>query len=715
MAEVGVAYVNIIPKTDDFSSTVADASKEAGELGGKNVGDGIMNTLQSTVGDLFGTGSDMGSALSGGMESYMGGLGKAAIVGAVAAIGVAALAEMEKIGAEFDEMTDAIIVGTGASGEQLEELRQIAMRMSQDVAISFADSGDIVQDFNTRLGLSGEDLQTVATHAAKLNKVLGGINYDNMATMFNVWGVGADEMTTKMDYMFGVSQNTGISFDSLTSIMQTSGPTLQNLGFSFEESANMAGLLDKAGIDASSTMSRMSKALVELSEPGESAQEAFRRTVDEMQAFIDAGDTASALDIATNVFGTRGAAQFIAALQSGAFEMDNLSDAALGASGNIAGTYEATEDWPEKWERIGNSIAAALEPIASGVFNALGDILTAVGDALTFVWEKSEPLRTKLAEIAEGIGERLQPVIEAVTPLFEGLGNILGTVVQVAFEGIAAAVQTVADIISWLWDNVLKPFAEWCQNTFGPIIEAVGGFFEQTGKVMSTSMEQANDAIIDSTSYMYGSVDQDWRNLRMQADGTWAYIDDTIETNVDSAEASVDQSSAAIRSDMSFSGVSATAGREFYQAAENMEQPVKWAANEISSTPNSIVNSFWNIGGRITSAFGSVYFPQPHIWWNYIDLFGKSIPIPQIQWYATGGFVDGATLIGAGEAGPEMILPAQGGLMDMFADAIAEKLPGGGGVDIHDCTFNVRKDSDIRAVAVELNTLVSRQLAGGIA
>ena len=153
MAEIGVAYVNIIPKTDEFSSTVAEASSEAGSAGGKAAGGSISDALNSTIGQLFGTGGEMGSSLTGGMESYLGGAGKLAIGAAVAAIGVAALAELEKIGEEIDAMTDTIIVGTGASGEQLEEMRQIAMGMSQDVAISFGESGDIVQDFSSRLGL----------------------------------------------------------------------------------------------------------------------------------------------------------------------------------------------------------------------------------------------------------------------------------------------------------------------------------------------------------------------------------------------------------------------------------------------------------------------------------------------------------------------------------------------------------------------------------
>lgn len=709
MTEIGVAYVNIVPKTDEFSSTVAEASNEAGSAGGKAAGGSISEALNSTLGDLFGTGGEMGSSLSGGMESYLGGAGKLAIGAAVAAIGVAALAELEKIGEEIDAMTDTIIVGTGASGEQLEEMRQIAMGMSQDVAISFADSGDIVQDFSTRLGLSGEELESVATHAAQLDHIVGGINYDRMATMFNVWGVGADEMNAKMDYMFGVSQNTGIGFDQLTSIMQSSGPTLQALGFSFEQSANMAGLLDKAGIDSSSTMSRLSKALVELSEPGESAQDAFRRTVDEMQGFIDAGDTASALDIATNVFGTRGAAQFIAALQTGAFSMEELSDAALGASGNISDTYEVTESWPEQWQRIQSGIASALEPIATGVFSTIGTILEGIGDALHFIWEKSEPLRETIGGIADGLAQRLGPVVETVTPFFQGLGDILGGVVQVAFEGIATAVQTVADIISWVWDNILKPFADWCAETFGPIIDAVGGFFEQAGATMSTSMDMASQAVIDSSSYMYGNLDANADKWVQQSDGTWKYVANTMSNSMDSAEASVESSANDITTAMEFDGVSETAGAEFSEAGANMEEPIESAASEIENTPSDVTNAFWGLGGKITDAIGSIHFPSPHVEKYEVFRFGdKDISVPKIVWYAQGGFVDGTTLIGAGEAGPEMILPAQGGLMDMFSDAIAEKVNGGNNVTVY---LNYDASEDANELASDIAHALSRKLA----
>jgi phage-related minor tail protein len=706
--EVGVAYVNIIPKTDGFSASVADAAQDAGSEGGKAVSNGIMGTLESTVGDLFNTGGEMGSALSGGMESFLSGAGKLAIGAAVAAIGVEALIQLEKIGEEIDAMTDEIIVGTGASGESLEEMRQIAMGMSRDVAVSFGTSGDIVQDFSTRLGLAGDDLQEVATHAAKLDHILGGINYDKMATMFNLWGVGADEMTSKMDYMFGVVQSTGIGFDSLTSIMQSSGSTLQMLGFSFEESANLAGMLDKSGIDASSTMNKLSRALTELNEPGESAQETFRRTVDEMQAYIDEGNEAAALEIAEQLFGTRGAAQFIGALQSGAFEMDNLSNSALGATGSINDTYEATESWPEQWQRIQSSIASALEPIATGIFSTIGDILEGFGDALNFIWEKAEPVREVIGNIAAGIGERLGPVIEAISPGLEAFGAFLGDVLAVAFEAIATAVQVVADAISWLWDNVLVPFGEWLQDVFGPIIDGVADLFGNISDFIGGALDVISGNVEVYGQTMVNTMGGDWQAMALQTENNWQYMQDTVDSSTGAMQVDVSNATENIESMLEMEGLPYEVGYTFDRVEDEMTEPIDDAVYDISSSPNTIISSFRGIGSSLSSAFGNVYFPQPHVSWNYLEVLGKSIAIPRVQWYATGGFVDGATLIGAGEAGPEMILPQRGALMDEFADAISDRISGGNNVTVY---LQYDAGEDANQIATDIAHVLERKLA----
>ena len=633
-SEVGVAYVNILPKADGFTSGVAEASKEAGQQGANSIKETLLGSLKGTFGEMFSTGGEMGSKLAGGMEQFLSGAGKVAIIGAVAMIGAEALRELEQIGAQIDAMTDSIIVGTGAAGDQLESLKQTAMGVATDVPAGFAKSGDIIQDFNTRLGLSGEELDKVATSAAQLDYIVGGINYDNMATMFNVWGVGADDMTAKMDYMWGVAQNTGIGFDQLTSIMKSSGPTLQNLGFSFEESANMAGLLDKSGIDASSTMSRLSKALVEVSKPGESAQETFRRTVDEMQAYIDAGDTASAMDLATQLFGTRGAAQFIGALQSGALSMDALSDASLGATGSVQGTYDAIKSWPETWQLIQTRVQAALEPLGSAVFQTLGAVLNGVTVAMDAVWQATEPLRTAFGELAAGMGERLAPVVEVVGSALSALGSTALVPVSGLFTVLGAAVSAAGEIIAAIWDGIIAPFGEFMAGTFGPVIDGAGNtvnsVFSAIGSVVTSVMTAAGSVVTTATNAIRGAF-----TALQPIVGTVTGIFDSVKSAI--------------------------------------EGPINTAKSAVETAINAI-----------TSIINGAHLELPHFALPHFNINGGELPwgiggqgTPpsiSVDWYASGGFVNGATLIGAGEAGPEMILPASGGLMDDFSEAVASQV-----------------------------------------
>ncbi|MBQ9002186.1 MAG: phage tail tape measure protein [Eggerthellaceae bacterium] len=810
--EVGVAYVNIIPKTDGFASEVAAASQDAGAKGAEGIGSSIKETLKSTFGDLLSTGGEMGSKISTGMEQFLSGAGRLAIVGAVAAIGVEALHQLESIGAEIDAMTDEIIVGTGASGEALEALKQNAMGVATEVPVGFAKSGDIIQDFNTRLGLSGKSLQDVSTRAAQLDHIVGGFNYDNMATMFNVWAIGADDMNEKMDYMFGVSQNTGIGFDSLTSIMKSAGPTLQNLGFSFEESANMAGLLDKAGIDASSTMSKMSKALVELSKPGESAQDAFRRVVGEMQGYIEAGDTASAMEIATKVFGTRGAAQFIGALQSGALNMDKLSDSALGATGSIEGTYEATKDWPEQWELIQTRVQAALEPLGSAVFSTLGGLLDGIGEGMTAVWQASEPLRNKIGELASGIGERLQPVLDRIGPFLQTLADGAVTALGFAFEVLATNIGYVADTVSWIWDNALAPFGSWLADTFGPAFDTVattvgnlvalapviklefqkaadavksawkpiGDFFDTIVRRLQTIFKPIADYLgipfeiaEDSASSALEGIGKKSGDTADASGKSFANVDDVIGARFNEAKSiaatalsgissssatsyksstgawtgwsnymggkfgdakanasrqlnaiSGDSSNAYRSSTNAWNGFSGSVGGKFEDARRNASSSLGGISSSSAVSARDSVPPWDGLGDRIRNAVGNVQYPQPHVWWDEHTIFGNvTFRMPHVSWYAAGGFVDGATLIGAGEAGAEMILPKSGGLMNDFASAVTEEVDMGEVVEeirafrreIGPIISEYAPYMTIRELTGRIGASVNRGLVGGVA
>src|SRR5690606_12156428 len=144
---------------------------------------------------------------------------------------------------------------------------------------------------------------------------------------------------------------------------------------SFDETAALAGNLDKAGLNASGMMAGLSMGLVRLAKGGEEPADAFQRTVGEIEGFLDAGDKAAAIDLAGKVFGTRNATQCIGAVQDGALALDDMAAVGGITADTILGVGQDTQDFAEKWQIVKNNASAALEPLGSKVFGALGDAL----------------------------------------------------------------------------------------------------------------------------------------------------------------------------------------------------------------------------------------------------------------------------------------------------------------------------------------------------
>lgn len=85
--------------------------------------------------------------------------------------------------------------------------------------------------------------------------------------------------------------------------------------------------------------------------------------------------------------------------------------------------------------------------------------------------------------------------------------------------------------------------------------------------------------------------------------------------------------------------------------------------------------------------------------WKVGDLLKGSIPHLDIKWAAKGGLVDGTTLIGAGEAGPEAILPL---------DPFWKKLEQMGGSQTNEVTINVYASEGMSVT--DIATEVERRL-----
>lgn len=466
MIEVGKATVTIIPNMQGAQQAISAQMGAAAAGAGKTASAGA------------------GAAFASGLGAKLGAL-KGLFAAALPAAAAAAVGKaLFDVGAEFDEMTDTIIVGTGASGKALEGLQDAAKGIATTVPTSFADAGDLVQDLNTRLGLTGDTLETVGTQIAQVGDMTGeAFDTEKFAGAMSVWGTSAEDMSAQLDTLFAISQSTGIGMNDLSGIMESAAPQMKTLGYSFEDTAAMAGLLDKAGLDANGTMSKMSKALTTIAKDGEQPADAMKRVTDEIGSYIEKGDEAAAINAASDLFGTRGATQFVEAVKSGSMSIEDFSKAMSNSSGIIGKTQKETMSFGERVDLLKNQFKALLEPVGSKVFEGLSTAMEVV----------TEKFGTFVEGPGKAIGEVFHMVVDfgkqVVSVFTDAFGDVTG------LESFGATAKSVANTASRLF-AALKPVASLMLRLGGSIIRPLAKLVGSVlGAAFRTLMAVINRAI----------------------------------------------------------------------------------------------------------------------------------------------------------------------------------------------------------------------------
>ena len=330
-------------------------------------------------------------------------------------------------------------------------------------------------------------------------------------------------------------------------------------------------------------------------------------------------------------------------------------------------------DIPARTQELVESIVATVKNIAPMLLDFARNLFAAIPELVN----ELQPYIDEFIAMASAFIEEHQPEIEAAANmLFDGIKAALSKAIEAAILALGdflvefsfkftewgpALLQIAAEVFMSIVQGLvlgIKPFMNQLESMMNDGIAAIGSFF-------SDFLNSGAELVMSIASGIGGAID---------------YV-----------------------------------ARAIGDVVNAITSPISDAVATVGGLVDEIIGFFSGLGDRITSAIGSIHFPSPSIWFEEIEIGPARIPVPHVDWYATGGFVDGASLIGVGERGGELIWPSYGPYLDKYAQAIASHIPGRDGVDIHDCTFNVRKDSDIRAVAIELNTLINRQTAGGLA
>ena len=290
--------------------------------------------------------------------------------------------------------------------------------------------------------------------------------------------------------------------------------------------------------------------------------------------------------------------------------------------------FQAT-DIPENILNFVNKIKALLEPAMERLREAFGRLKDA-WERLKASFTEDSPLGQLVMDLVVLGGD---VVIGGLTLLVDTLTAILD-------------ILTALNDGDWttVWDDLGKAFEDLWMTIYNLVWDGL------------IVLAEALDFVIPG--------EQDFANkLRAIKDGTYQ----VIYAQEDGAEAIYTTADAAADASAKLNGTYRPSLEDTERAQKNWTEAAQAASQKLNGTfkpslenTQSAMKTFENVMSGVNEGLKKLGFTKTaHITWNSgsANFFGRTISwnIPNISWYARGGFPDEGQLFIANEAGPEMV------------------------------------------------------------
>ncbi len=316
------------------------------------------------------------------------------------------------------------------------------------------------------MGKTGADLTAQVAQATRL-AVLGNVEQEQAlettVSLTNAFGIAAEDLAKKIDFLNSVENQTVVSIEDLTIAIPKAGPVVKQLGGDVEDLAFFLTAMKEGGINASEGANALKSGLASLINPTKKAAEMLNGYGVNIKAIVEGnqGDIkntviqfAQALDTLAPLDRSRAIEQLF-----GKFQFARLSTLFQ----NI--TKEGTQA-----NRVLQLSQMEVEELAILSERELKTVENAVG---TNFKEAIETLKLTIAPIGKTFLEAVTPVIKAVSGLlesFNGLGDgtkkfiviastlvgIIGPALLMAFGLVANGAANIIKLFLGLRSGFLK-------------------------------------------------------------------------------------------------------------------------------------------------------------------------------------------------------------------------------------------------------------------
>lgn len=502
---------------------------------------------------------------------------------------------------EVDEGLDIVTKKTGASGEALEDMQNRARDIAKSMPTDFATAGTAVGEVNTRFGLTGDALQDLSEKFikfAEVNDTDVSSSIDNVQSMMAAWGVETEDAGLMLDLLTKAGQESGASVDTLSQQLMQNKSALDDMGLSLDESVDLLANCEKNGIDTSTMLGGLKKAMQNSAKEGKRSADALAEL---QERIVNAGSDAEASQIAMELFGNKAGPAIADACRDGRLSLEDLGYAMGDLEGTTEETFDGIQDPLDQMTPIINTLKDTGAQLVTDLGPAIVDILGRVSEgvsALSTWWAGLDEKQKGMILTAVGLIAALGPVLSIVGSII----GVIGSLVTI-FGAASAAGGVMSVVIGALT---------------GPIGIAI--------------------AIITALIAIGVALYQNWDTICQWANT----LKEKVVTAWNNLKSSVSNTVSNLKSDVT---------SKFDEIKNKIQEKIEAAKEKVRSAIEAI-KGFFNFSWSLPD----LKLPHPYISGEF-SLNPPSVPHFGIDWYAEGGVFDAPSIIGVGEAGSEAVVP----------------------------------------------------------
>ena len=505
--------------------------------------------------------------------------------------------------AEFDEASAAVVEGTGASGDALDELNTAAQNAFGSLANdsgSIGDVANVLAELNTRFGLTGdaaEDATVKFSNFADHTGTDGVKAVDSIADIMHRWGMDIDDLDPLLDDLTTANQSCQMSVDDLTGYLANNSTQFQELGYSSDEALAMLISLSDGGADVGSVMSGLTKGIANLSGETDDVPGAFQAAV---KAISESGSVSEALQqqvgdtgkTVEEVFGKKAAQELATNIQNGSFAVDKWKAALESNDGALQSTTENATTMSDSWSQAVNNVQMALgttfAPAIQAVVTALANFITPIAQFI----QQSPIAQAAIVGIATVLGIlgaalAIGAVITAVSAAFTILGGVIAAITS-PFLIIPVIIAAVVAALIYAWNNC-----------------------ETFRNAVTTAFNTVRSVVVSVATAIGAKISSVWSAIQRVTTTVWNAIRNGVSKAITTAKNTVSTVVGAIKSKVSsvWNGIKSATTSAWNAVKTHIITPITNAKNTASTVVTTIKT-------KVTSVFNAVKTTVKTTWEN---------------------------------------------------------------------------------------------------